>query len=268
MHTSSLPLRILLAGSGRVAGHLAEALQENGHIIAGVVSRTADHAKRLGERMGAPWYDLSPQVLPPAEVVIYAVSDQALEEVIETVPPGRMLALHTSGSLPLDIFREKAENYGVLYPLQTFTEGRQIDFREIPLCIEANTPENEERLQALAVSLSRRVVHVNSEQRITLHLAAVLVNNFVNHLFVVADELLQQKNLPFDLLQPLMEETVAKALSMGPEKAQTGPAARNDENVIKKHLDLLSWTPGRQKIYRLLTESILDSMHPQKKKSE
>ncbi len=258
-------MRIILAGAGRVAGHLAEALQENGHAVVGVVSRTPQHAQRLAEKTGAVWGTFSSFTLPTADVVIYAVSDQALEEVITAIPPGRMLALHTAGSIPMDIFKGKAKNYGVLYPLQTFTEGRQIDFREIPLCIEANTPENKERLQALASSLSRRVIPAGSEQRLTLHLAAVLVNNFVNHLFVLADGLLREKELPFDLLQPLMEETVAKALAMGPEKAQTGPAARNDENVIKKHLELLSCSPGMQKIYRLLTESIQSNTHPQKK---
>jgi len=265
MNAASPSSRIILAGAGRVAGHLAEALVANGHTLVLVISRTAEHAGGLAGKTGAAWTTLPPASLPPADIIIYAVSDHALEEVITAVPPGEMLALHTAGSIPLEIFRGKAKNYGVLYPLQTFTEGRAVDFREVPLCIEANTPENMARLKMLATSLSRRVIHAGTEQRLALHLAAVLVNNFVNHLFVQAERLLQEEGLAFDLLQPLLEETMAKALEMGPGKAQTGPAVRNDENVIKKHLELLSCSPELQKIYRLLTDSIQNNAHLQKK---
>jgi len=229
-----------------------------------VVSRTEEHAAEVAGMTGASYHtfgDISS--LPPADIIIYCVSDSVLEEVITLLPPGRMLALHTAGSISLDIFRDRTDSCGVLYPLQTFTRGRTMDFREIPLCIEANTPESRERLERLAVSLSRRVEYVTTEQRLTLHLAAVLVNNFVNHLYMVAGELLQEKELPFDILQPLIRETAAKALTMGPRPAQTGPAVRNDENVIKKHLELLSCSPGLQRLYRLLTDSIRQSMHPE-----
>ncbi len=255
-----------MAGAGRVAGHLAVALHQRGHEIVQVVSRHAEPARALAEKVEAhPGTFSSHPPVPPADIIIYAVSDHALEEVLTLLPPEKMLALHTAGSLPADIFRGKAEHYGVLYPLQTFSEGREIDFREVPLCIEANTPDNEEKLQTLALSLSRRVVPASSSQRLFLHLAAVLVNNYVNHLYVLADELLQQEVLPFDLLHPLIEETTAKALTLGPQKAQTGPAARNDENVIKKHLELLSCSPELQTLYRMLSDSIRRRSSPEKK---
>jgi len=266
MDASSPRLRIILAGAGRVAGHLASALQEQGHTIVLVINRSGERAKALAAKSGASFAELPVSLpLPPADVVIYAVSDQALEEMITAVPPGEMLALHTAGSIALDIFKGRASRYGVLYPLQTFTEDRAIDFREVPLCIEANTPEDEEALRALARSLSRQVVRVSSRQRLTLHLAAVLVNNFVNHLYLQADDLLQKEGLPFDLLQPLIEETAAKAMAEGPRRAQTGPAVRNDENVIIKHLELLSCSPELQRLYRLLSDSIRKSMSSGKK---
>jgi predicted short-subunit dehydrogenase-like oxidoreductase (DUF2520 family) len=257
MDSSSPRLRIILAGAGRVAAHLAAALHEQGHTLVLVVNRTEERAGALAARSGASFSGLPvARPLPPADVVIYAVSDSALEEMITAVPPGEMLALHTAGSMPVEIFRGKAENYGVLYPLQTFTEDRETDFRQVPLCIEANTPGNEEKLRALALTLSRRVIRASSQQRLTLHLAAVWVNNFVNHLYAVAEDLLQEEELSFDLLRPLIEETAAKATALGPRKAQTGPAVRNDENVIKKHLELLSCSPELQHLYRLLTDSI------------
>lgn len=246
-----------MAGAGRVARHLAVALHQRGHEIMLVMSRHVEHARLLAEQVGARHGTFSsPPLLPEADIMIYAVSDHALAEVITLLPPEEMLALHTAGSMPMDIFKGKAEHYGVLYPLQTFTEDRAINMREVPLCIEANTPENEEKLRMLALSLSGRVLRATSQQRLFLHLAAVWVNNFTNHLYALADDLLQQQDLSFDLLHPLIEETTAKAFSLGPRQAQTGPAVRNDENVIKKHLELLSCSPELQTLYRLLSDSI------------
>ncbi len=260
---------MVLAGAGRVATSLGEALQAAGHRVVLVVSRHAATAARLAGRLGTPHATFADRpLLPPAEIIIYSVSDDALEEVTALLPPGDRLALHTAGSMPMEIFRGRARHYGVLYPLQTFSPGRRVDFSEVPLCIEGATPADEMKILTFARTLSRRVYSIPTPRRRTLHLAAVIVNNFVNHLYHLAGELLEKDDLPFELLVPLIRETAEKATAMGPQRAQTGPAVRNDENVIKKHLELLSCSPGLQELYRLMTESIRHHTSPGKKRND
>ncbi len=249
--------RVVLVGAGRVAAHLARAFRDAGHAVVLVVSRRREHARVLAAETGAAYAALEERpALPPSEVVVYAVSDDALATVVRRFPPDDRLALHTAGSVDMGVFEGRARHYGVLYPLQTFSHERRVDMREVPLCIEATTPEDEEHLQRLAGSLSRRVYRIDSSRRLHLHVAAVLVSNFVNHLYAEAETWLEKEKIPFDLLDPLIRETTAKALEVGPHRAQTGPAVRNDENVIKKHLELLSCSPGLQELYRLLTDRI------------
>jgi predicted short-subunit dehydrogenase-like oxidoreductase (DUF2520 family) len=147
-------------------------------------------------------------------------------------------------------------NYGVFYPLQTFSKSREISFSDIPICIEANQSSTLLKLQQLAGTLSSSVHPINSEERKTLHLAAVFANNFVNHLYSIGSEILQENNLSFDLLKPLIRETAAKIETLHPLEAQTGPARRNDQGVINAQLKLLQDQPEFQKIYSFVTESI------------
>ena len=245
-----------MIGAGRVAGHLSRTLNTAGHRIVQVISRTPQSARSLAEVFGCPWSVNVEEGIAGADLIIFSVRDDALQELIRRLHPGDALVVHTGGSIPMDIFKGQARRYGVFYPLQTFSKERVPDFRKIPMCIEANTAEDEQLLLDLARQISEVVIKADSRQRLTLHLAAIMVNNFVNHLYVLAEQILEKEHLSFDLLKPIIEETAAKAFDPGPRKSQTGPAARNDKIVIEKHLDLLSWSPDIQKIYKVLTDSI------------
>ena len=227
-------MRIALIGRGRVATHMGKALLKAGHKVVSVNSRT------LAE-------------LPQdADVYIIAVKDSALQEVISKVTKGRegQLFLHTAGSMPLSVFEGYADNAGVLYPMQTFSMDREVDFREIPLFIEGADP----RIRAVAESLSAHVYELSTADRKYLHLAAVFACNFANHCYTLAADVLAQKGLPFDVMLPLVDETARKVHELHPTEAQTGPAVRGDQNVMQAQASLLEGTT--KEIYELLSQSI------------
>ncbi len=167
------------------------------------------------------------------------------------------LVVHTAGGVDMNVFEGRAENYGVLYPVQTFTLGKQVDFTHIPVLTEGNTAGNAATIRNLAMKLSGNVHEMNSENRIFLHLTAVIASNFPNHLFALSEQLLREKNLSFDLLKPLIQETIQKAMELSPEKAQTGPAARRNTAVIARHLKMLERYPEIGRIYKDLSDSIM-----------
>jgi predicted short-subunit dehydrogenase-like oxidoreductase (DUF2520 family) len=156
----------------------------------------------------------------------------------------------------MEVLRAASNQIGVFYPVQTFTEDRKPSWKDIPVCIEASTAENEETLMTLASTISEHVSLLNSNERQGLHLSAVLINNFTNYLFRQAFEIAREKNIDPMLLEALARETVSKAFEMGPEEAQTGPAARGDKRVIEKHLELLKGLPNAQKLYKLFSSLI------------
>ena len=158
--------------------------------------------------------------------------------------------------MPLSILEKYSENVGVFYPLQTFSKNREVNFSEIPVFIEANSTENEKKLFQIAEKISGKVSVLNSEKRLYLHISAVFACNFVNHFYTIAAEVLKSEEVPFDALLPLIMETAAKVQNMEPEKAQTGPAVRFDENVISKHTEVLQSFPEFQKLYDIVSESI------------
>jgi predicted short-subunit dehydrogenase-like oxidoreductase (DUF2520 family) len=248
-------MNIIFIGAGNVATHLAKALHAKKQHIVQVVSRTTLSAQKLAESVGASW-TTTPEEIEKADVYIYAVSDSALQEVIRRNPQKKGLHIHTAGSLPLSVFEGEMERGGVFYPLQTFSKQKPVDFAKIPLFIEANSATDRELLQNLADSLSKKVYAADSQQRQQLHLAAVFACNFTNHLFAVAEQLLNEAKLPFDVLRPLIEETVQKTTTMSPLDAQTGPAIRHDLNVMDKHIAALTAHLLWQDIYRLISESI------------
>ena len=178
-----------------------------------------------------------------------------MADVIARVRPNNGLWVHTAGSMPMDIFSGHVANYGVLYPMQTFSKTREVDFSVIPFFLEANTSENAGKLQQLAEKLSENVRFLSSDKRKSLHLAAVFACNFTNHIYALAVKFLQGQGIPADVLLPLIDETAAKIHTMSPREAQTGPAIRYDENVINKHLAMLD-DPDMRTIYRLISQSI------------
>ena len=249
-------MKVVIVGSGNVATHLSLAMASlEGIEICQVYSPTEAHAQILAERLNCDFVTNPTQIRKDADVYLFALKDQALETVIRAVPANNGLWLHTSGSMPMQVFAGYTERYGVLYPLQTFSKSREISFRGIPLFIECHREEDKNYLEDLARRLSGKVCELSSEKRRSLHLAAVFACNFTNHIYALAVKLLEEQDIPADVLLPLIDETAAKIHTMPPRVAQTGPAIRYDENVINKHLAMLGDSDMRS-IYRLISQSI------------
>ncbi|MGL4291983.1 MAG: Rossmann-like and DUF2520 domain-containing protein, partial [Bacteroidales bacterium] len=187
----------------------------------------------------------------------FSVKDAFLKEVIAGVPANQGLWVHTAGSIPMDIFCGHSSRFGVFYPLQSFSKNRKPEFCNIPFFIEANKKQDADALFEAACRISQKVYRADSEQRKYLHLAAVFANNFSNHLFAIASQLMADHQLPFDALRPLIAETVAKIETMEPAAAQTGPAVRYDENIMNKQITMLE-DENLKEIYRLLSKSIYE----------
>lgn len=250
-------MKVVIVGSGNVATHLSLAMASlEGIEICQVYSPTEAHAEILAERLNCDFVTDPTQIRKDADVYLFALKDQALETVIRAVPANNGLWLHTSGSMPMQVFAGYTERYGVLYPLQTFSKSREISFRGIPLFIECHREEDKNCLEDLARRLSGKVCELSSEKRRSLHLAAVFACNFTNHIYALAEEILAKEGLSRDYLFPLIDETAAKVHELPAQEAQTGPAIRYDENIINKHLGMLADDPDVQTLYRLLSQSI------------
>jgi len=206
--------------------------------------------------IGAEYTNDFAEILPDADIYIYAVSDDALSAVIQNVSAKNGLHIHTSGTVNMNIFEGKKENFGVLYPLQTFSKQKNVDFKQTPFFIEANNEKNLIYLENFAKKISEKLYKISSEQRKIVHLAGVLSCNFTNHLWNISYKLLKDNNLPFEILLPLIEESVEKLHYLSPQQAQTGPAVRGDKKVIEKHLQLLENDKDLQKIYKIFSKWI------------
>jgi predicted short-subunit dehydrogenase-like oxidoreductase (DUF2520 family) len=249
--------KIVIIGAGNLATQLALALAEKGIQIQQIYSRTLESAKELAEKVNTNFTNDLSQLETDADLYVIAVKDSAIQKVLENLLLDKNpLIVHTAGSVPMNILEGFSLNYGVFYPLQTFSKSRNVNFSTIPVCIEANHPSNLFKLQGLAEKLSSSVHQINSTERKTLHLAAVFVNNFVNHFYSIGAEVLQDRKIDFNLLRPLILETAIKVQTMQPVDAQTGPAKRNDQHVINDHLKMLHGQPDLQKLYSFVTENI------------
>lgn len=249
---------IVCIGAGNVATHLAQALQQKGFHLSQIYSRTQESAEALAQTLGCAWTTCLEQVDEHADLYIVSVKDAVLETVISQLVHCNpdALYLHTAGSMPMEVWKEKFKNYGVAYPMQTFSKQREVNFEEVPFFLEANSPENLSLLQEITGSLSPKVYEASSEQRKYLHIAAVFACNFSNHMYAICQHLLQAHQLPFESMLPLIDETARKVHELSPVEAQTGPSRRYDENVINRHLNMLEEEPKLAKIYRLLSEHI------------
>ncbi len=256
----SAVLRVGLFGAGRVAAALGPALAGAGHHVAFVAGRTPGPAQALAAQLSGCQVWAPPAALPAADVYLLAVPDAAVPELLGAVPwPAGAVVAHLAGAVPLAVFGAAPQvQGGVVYPLQTFSPGRSIDWPTVPLFVEAASPAAEARLLALARSLSQQVAVLPSAQRLRLHLGAVWASNFTNHLLGVAQALLAEAGLPFELLHPLVRETVAKALAAQPSPfgVQTGPAVRHDAPTLAAHEAALAAHPAWQALYAQLSQSI------------
>ena len=250
--------RIVLIGAGNVATHLGLAFQAKGCEIVQVYSRTEESAKDLAERLQVPYTVSLEEVSVDADLYIVAVKDAALQEVIPSLVKGREDALfvHTAGSIPMDVWKGCARRYGVFYPMQTFSKLRMVDFSSVSFFVEASGSNELVFLKELAMSLSPKVYEASSEQRRYLHLAAVFACNFTNHMYALSASLLEKQGLPFDAMLPLIDETARKVHELPPVQAQTGPAIRRDENVMDKHLAMLSEESVMREIYEKISKNI------------
>lgn len=261
--------RIVLVGAGNVAHHLASALLKAGLNLCQIYSRSIESARELGRKTGITYTADLFAIYPDGDIYIFCVSDDALLPLFKSIRINNdALILHTSGSVPMDIFQPYREYFGVLYPLQTFTKRRDLDFSEIPLCIEGSSPEVVKRIKEIAEKLSARVEEINSEKRKYLHLAAVFANNFTNHLYGMAGKILEDEGLDFSILRPLIFETAHKVMLMSPESAQTGPARRGDDSILNMHKTLLRGNRKLQNVYTLLSDSIREASVKNEPKAE
>ena len=227
--------KIILIGAGNVAHHLAPALLQAGLDLCQIYSRSIESARRLGVRTGVAYTAEINDIYPDGDLYLFCVSDDNLPAVLKSVRVNRdALLLHTSGSQPMDVLKPYAENYGVLYPVQTFSRRREL----------------------FAKTLSDSVYEIDSHKRKNLHLAAVFVNNFSNYLYNIGSKIMAGSDLPFDLLRPLIFETANKVMQMSPEDAQTGPARRGDESILGMHRALLKDNKEWLRLYTLLSDEI------------
>ena len=230
-------ISVLLVGNGNVATHLYDAF-----FNADKISVTQISSRKLDN-------------ISQADITIIAVSDDAIAEVSSKI--NNKFVVHTSGGCSISELKNK-NNKGVFYMLQTFTKGKNVNFNEVPFCLEATNNKDQQLLKEVAKSIGKNIYEINSEQRKALHVAAVFVNNFTNHLYKIGNDICKEHQVPFKILQPLIKETASKIETLSPEKAQTGPAIRNDKETIKNHLDLLN--NEQQEIYKILTASIKKSI--------
>ncbi|WP_339888910.1 DUF2520 domain-containing protein [uncultured Flavobacterium sp.] len=245
-------IKVVLLGSGNVASHLIKSMEVNDAID--LVQVFARSKKPLENMIDSSKITTSFGDLKEADVYVISVSDKAIEEVSNQIPFTNKLVVHTSGTMGFDVINPKHKR-GVFYPLQTFSKSKEVDMKSVPFCLETENVGDYKTVENLAKSLSNSVYAINGEQRKSLHISAVFVSNFVNHMYQIGNALCEENNVPFAILQPLIEETGNKIKTLTPTDAQTGPAIRNDEPTIQKHLEALE-NPIYKELYQKITLSI------------
>lgn len=258
----SIGKRITFIGAGNVAWHLAPALENAGHAVVEVYSRSnttaAELVSKLYQAEVKTDLDFSNSL---ADIFIISVPDDVISGVAQDIAlPEEAVIVHTSGAKSLGVLGYTATDAtGVFYPLQTFSKSKKMEFNHIPICIEAADKHTEKILHSLAADISKSVHIIDSDDRKALHVAAVFACNFTNHFLTIADQIVGSKGLDFDILRPLITETINKAFSLGPSDAQTGPAKRHDFQTLDKHMEFLSANEELSELYRLISQNIVDN---------
>ena len=245
-------IKVVLIGSGNVAQHLLQVMLKTTEIeLVQVFARNKNSISHLidEERITSNYNEIK-----EADVYIISVSDNVIAEVSSNLPFKNRLVVHTSGTSELSVLDSKNKK-GVFYPLQTFSKSKAVDFETIPICLETEKESDYKTLETLANLISKKAFAISSEQRKSLHVAAVFVCNFVNHLYQIGSQICEENKVPFEILQPLIQETATKITELSPKEAQTGPALRNDTKTIEKHLAFLQ-DANYKEIYKILTQSI------------
>lgn len=249
---------VSFVGAGKVGSAICRELFNAGYVIDMIISATPAKGMAIADAYHSNW-SAEPVIPFTTKIVFVAVPDSRLEKVLHSIKcaPDTLVA-HTAGSYGTDIFPETIKKRAVFYPLQTFSENRYVSFTDLPVLLEAEDADSFERLRKVAASLGSKVYPSDAGNRRMLHLAAVFANNFTNHMLTEGKEIAARAGYSFDILIPLLNETVVKAITSGPENSQSGPAFRNDRNTLDKHLELLSYSPVLQSVYRAVTKSIIN----------
>ncbi len=252
-------VKVSIIGSGNVAQHLITAFQKSQKLGADIELVQAFSRKKesLTSLLDSDKITTDLNLLEEADVYIICVSDDAIATVSNQLPFKNRLVVHTSGSAPLEILNDNNRK-GVFYPLQTFTKNKEVDFKTIPLCLEAENATDYQVLEKVAQTISDAVYAINSNQRKALHVAAVFVNNFTNQLYKIGADICQEHQVPFEILKPIIAETAQKIMTLTPEEAQTGPAKRKDQKTIEAHEKFLT-DENQLTIYKILTQAIQDN---------
>jgi len=248
-------MNIVIFGSGNVATILGLSIRNAGHTILEVFSRNIEHAQILAAKLGAKVQRSINSITKNADIYIIAVSDDAITNIANSLNLKNKIVIHTSGATSKNILERTSDLYGVIYPLQSLRKETRC-IPQIPLLIDGNTPSVIKSIKAFAETISERVDHADDEERIKIHVSAVFVSNFTNHLYALAADYCKKEGSDFSLLIPLINEVANRVANYDPKTVQTGPAVRYDVITIQKHLELLSPYPQLQKIYRMLTASI------------
>ncbi len=250
-------MNVVIIGSGNVATTLGRLIQKSKHNILQVTSRKIENAKLLADELQSAYTDYNGSLDKSADIFIIAVSDMAIHECVQYYNIHDKLIVHTAGSVTKDVLKNVSYNYGVLYPLQSLRKEMNL-LPEIPFLIDGNNEFSIKTIYDFAITLSPDVQVINDEDRLKLHAAAVIVSNFTNHLYAIAEDFCKHENVNFDLLKPLILETATRIKHSSPGALQTGPAVRKDIQTLDKHLRLLTNYPKLRTTYLRLTDSIMN----------
>jgi predicted short-subunit dehydrogenase-like oxidoreductase (DUF2520 family) len=256
-------MKVVMVGSGNVASVLSILIQKGGHEIVQVAGRNIDHAKALASKYNAGAINLNETRFAPADIYIVALADAALDSIDKITGFKNKLVVHTAGSVSIDALKNNSSEYGVLYPLQTLS-GLTQQIPEVPFLVQGNTEETLQRITEFARTLSNNVITANDEERLHYHVAAVIVSNFTNHLYAIAEGYCEKEKINFKNLLPLINEVTSRVNFNSPHDVQTGPAIREDISTLALHLQILSTHPHVKYLYLKLSESIL-KMHEKKR---
>jgi predicted short-subunit dehydrogenase-like oxidoreductase (DUF2520 family) len=245
---------ITIVGSGNIASFMGRLLQSKGLKICGIISRNAVSGQALADELKTAFSN-ELHIFPETDLLMLCVNDDEIKKLSDTIPPGDFTVSHCAGSLSLDVLG-KHQLRAVIYPLQSINRYTEMQGLKIPFLIEANHEALGQQLENMLKATGRSYYHVNSQQRLAYHLAAVLVNNFTNAMLVAAEDFTKDQHIDFNLLKPLIQETVGRLEKHSPFEVQTGPAKRHDHETIQRHMALLSDRPEMQTLYRCVSEYI------------
>ena len=250
-------MRITLIGSGNVATVLGRLIIQNSHTLVQVISRNKLHAKELADKLGTSYADFTETIDNNCDLFIVAITDLNIEYLLNNIIPDDKLIVHTAGAVPMKVLSRYSKKYGVLYPLQTLRK-EMVSMPVIPFLIDGSSPEVTQEIEKFALTLSDKITVATDEERLKIHTAAVIVSNFTNYMYAIAEDFCNKEKIDFNILKPLILETAHRIETASPMDLQTGPAVRKDVQTLDKHLKILSNYPKLKTTYLRITDSIMN----------